>query len=445
LTTLVRNFVADLASLRSRQAIERISAAITPETLAQLASTLETELRENVVNFWLPRCLDEKHGGYLVDFDSTGRFVELDRKALVVQARMLWFLSRLISEKIETPVASAAVLRRAADMGFRFLQERMWDQTHGGFFWEVNRAGTEKKRIAKDAYGQGFALFALSQYYLAVGSAAAKDLADNLFQVLERNMHDDEHGGYIEYLESDWRPPPKGAPRYSHPTPAHLKTANTHLHLLEALTPYVVADPALLARVRLIELIQIQTTTIMRKQNASSYECFDRNWIQAASNRNELTSFGHDLENISLLIEACAAAKIPESPFHGLFRAVFDQVSRHGVDWKVGGVYLYGTVGKPAHHRDKLWWVQAEALLGAMHIYRRFRDRNALAVLLLTWRFIEEALIDHTHGEWFERIRSDGSSLRHKGDEWKTAYHNGRALLGCSKMLRSCDNREKAL
>ena len=205
---------------------------------------------------------------------------------------MLWFLSRLIADGIESPTVSASTLRQAADSGFEFLRDRMWDQVHGGFFWEVNRKGTEKKRIAKDAYGQAFALFALSQYYRAVGDTAAKGLADDHFRVLDSKMHDDEHGGYIEYLEDDWTPTPEGSPRYSDRTPSHLKTTNTHLHLLEGLTPYVIADSSPLGRERLIELIRIQTVTIMRKQHASSYQCFDRNWRPAVSSRNELTSFG---------------------------------------------------------------------------------------------------------------------------------------------------------
>ena len=74
-----------------------------------------------------------------------------------------------------------------------------------------------------------------------------------------------------------------------------------------------------------------------------------------------------------------------------------------------------------------------------MYIYRRFEDQGALALLLLTWRFIDDTLIDHEHGEWFERVRRDGSKLPQKGDEWKSVYHNGRALLGCVEMLRSGD------
>lgn len=442
----IRNRIANLATgIRSRRAVERVSAEVTPETLFQLASKLETELHENIVDFWLPRCRDQEHGGYLVDFDPTGQFLDLDRKSLVVQARMLWFISRLISAGIETSVNSAQVLRQAADSGFQFLREKMWDESHGGFFWEVNRQGDKKTRVAKDAYGQAFALFGLSQYYLAVGDSAALGLANDLFQTIESKMHDDEHGGYIEYLERDWRSAPEGSGRYSDRTPAHLKTTNTHLHILEALTPYVALQSSPLGRERLVELIRIQTTSIMRKQHPSSYECFDRDWRPAASALNERIAFGHDLENISLLVEACAAAKVAEPPLHDLFRQVFDQVSSSGVDWKHGGVYLYGKVGEPSHRREKIWWVQAEALLCAIHLYRRFHDQRALAMFWLTWEFIDRELIDHEYGEWFEAIRPGGLSLRQKGHAWKTGYHNGRALIGCVEMLRSPDHREKAL
>ena len=38
------------------------------------------------------------------------------------------------------------VHREAADTGFRFLRDRMWDSEHGGFFWDVDPTRTKVLR-----------------------------------------------------------------------------------------------------------------------------------------------------------------------------------------------------------------------------------------------------------------------------------------------------------
>ncbi len=88
-------------------------------------------------------------------------------------------------------------------------------QKNGGFYWEVDVTGDKKLQRNKHLYGQAFALYALSEYYLATGKQEALDLAIQLFNVMEAKAHDKMYGGYLEWFNEDWTPaPPGGIPTW---------------------------------------------------------------------------------------------------------------------------------------------------------------------------------------------------------------------------------------
>lgn len=65
------------------------------ENARYYADFFKKELRENLLSFWLPRCLDEKFGGYLNCFTNNGeRLVSYD-KYTWSQGRFLWIFSKL--------------------------------------------------------------------------------------------------------------------------------------------------------------------------------------------------------------------------------------------------------------------------------------------------------------------------------------------------------------
>lgn len=53
------------------------------------------ELKENLLFYWLPRCLDEKNGGYVNCFSNDGRKLVSTNKYTWSQGRFLWVFSRL--------------------------------------------------------------------------------------------------------------------------------------------------------------------------------------------------------------------------------------------------------------------------------------------------------------------------------------------------------------
>jgi mannobiose 2-epimerase len=224
----MRSFVALFTAALLLQAPAR--AADSP--FADLAPSIEKNLSQAVIAFWYPKSIDREDGGYLIDFDAHGAFKGEGPKMIVTQARMLWLSSRLIRER-----RGGDQMREAARQGYRFLMDHMWDREHGGFYWEVDRAGRRVVAPHKHLYGQAFGLYALSEYVRATGDAQALADARRLFDLIESKAHDATYGGYVEFLASDWGPAPPGVQPYLG-VPTGVKTMNTHLHLMEALAAF---------------------------------------------------------------------------------------------------------------------------------------------------------------------------------------------------------------
>jgi mannobiose 2-epimerase len=391
---------------------------------------LETNLMENIVAFWYPQTLDRTNGGYLLNHDIEGRLKGPGTKMIVTQARMVWFYSHLV----RTGHGGREYLD-AANLGYRFLKEKMWDQKNGGFYWEVDVTGKQVLRPDKHLYGQAFALYALSEYYLATGNKEVLDLAVQLFNVMETKAHDNLYGGYLESFNEDWVPIPHGEMSYM--GESDFKLMNTHLHLLEAMTAFYRASKLPLARERLLELIAIQSNAVVRKGLGACTDKYRRNWEPVLTGDYARVSYGHDLENIWLLNDACDAAGISTYPLLDLYRALFDYALKYGFDEDQGGFFYYGPFNQPAQNREKNWWVQSEACVSALCLYRLTQDPKYLRVFEKTYDWIGKHQVDWKNGEWFDTILPDGTPVGDKAQIWKCGYHNGRAMMKCLEILQT--------
>ncbi|MFO1478014.1 MAG: AGE family epimerase/isomerase [Verrucomicrobiota bacterium] len=391
---------------------------------------IESNLFNNIAGFWYPKTLDTTNGGYWIDADIQGRLQGPGNKMIVTQARMVWLYSRLARYGYRPKE-----MLQAADLGYRFLRDKMWDSTNGGFYWMVDATGNRVIRPGKHIYGQSFALYALSEYSLAGTNTEALQLAGKLFDLIESKAHDAQFGGYIESFSQNWTPQLPGEKTYM--GDAEFKLMNTHLHLLESVTAFYRATRLPLARERLRELIDIESNTVVRKGPVACTDKYRRNWEPVLTGDFARVSYGHDLENIWLLIDACNAAGIPNTLFLDLYRALFQYSLQYGFDEKNGGFYYYGGFNQPASNREKNWWVQAEACASALYMYRLTRDPLYLRVFQKTYDWIDTRQVDWKNGEWFETITPDGAPYGDKAQIWKAGYHNGRAMIECLAVLRN--------
>ena len=401
-----------------------------PDTgeLHRLQTGLERMLNENIVSFWYPETLDPA-GGFRLHHDGQGDWLGPADKVLVVQARTVWFFSRLYNdgyggeEHIE-----------AAKHGFEFLRDKMWDPVFGGFFWAVDDAGQIATRPHKHLYAQSFALYALAEYVKATADTSAFDLAQDLFDLLDEKAHDVEYGGYQEWFFRNWQPGPQ--PGTYMPTPPGGKLMNTHLHLMEALTAYYLVSGDERVRERLLELMFVQANAVVRKRLGVCTDKYQRDWTPILEPPHNRVSYGHDIENVWLLIAAHNAAGLTNVPQRDLYRQLMDYALKYGFDHEAGGFYSAGEFDAPADERQKVFWVQAEGMVAALTMYRETGELKYWQAFVKTYDWVVERQADWAHGDWHAVIDKDGAMLGAKAGRWKSPYHNGRAVLESLRLLK---------
>jgi hypothetical protein len=139
--------------------------------LALVREKIFRHFSEGIVPFWAERGIDTEFGGYLTSYDAGGNWIAEDTdKYIVTQTRLIWGFS-LFHQRFPQD-------RRYLDdatQGVDFFIDHFWDQKWGGWFWKVRRDGSLIDP-GKVVYGQSFAIYALSQYYLATGISAVSSM-----------------------------------------------------------------------------------------------------------------------------------------------------------------------------------------------------------------------------------------------------------------------------
>ena len=85
----------------------------------------------------------------------------------------------------------------------------------------------------------------------------------------------------------------------------------------------------------------------------------------------------------------------------------------------------------------RIWWVQAETVIGFLNEYQKHPQKTKfLEASEAEWEFIKEHVIDkRTGSEWFWEVNPDGSPIADRPivEPWKCPYHNGRM---CMEVIR---------
>jgi mannobiose 2-epimerase len=379
-------------------------------------------LTENILPFWRPRLVDHERGGYRLNHDVLGRDLGPSPRHIIAQSRALWFFSRIFS----SPWSDPSDLE-AAEHGYEFLKTQMWDQEHGGFFWEIASDG-ERTRPHKHALAQAYGIYALVAYAKATGDRSALELASAAFAVWDDAAYDTEHGGYREMWSREWSPP-TGIQGYWAHDPDH-KMLDSHLHLTEAFSALYGVEKSERLHGRLCELLQI-----LRYEDESGVggvARFDREWKPLAKDR---VCYGFNLKRIWMVGEACRSAGIDLSAYEDLHAKLLDEAVRFGWDSRDGGFFEAGPPGRAAAELVKPWWSQAEALVCSGEQWKLTCEPAYLALFVRTLEWIVDRQADWIHGDWFENIDYRGRTSGAKAWGWKAPHHNTRAVLRALELL----------
>ena len=80
---------------------------------------------------------------------------------------------------------------------------------------------------------------------------------------------------------------------------------------------------------------------------------------------------------------------------------------------------------------DRIWWVQAEAILGFLNAWQMSGSPLYREAAERCWQYTHTHLRDTLVGEWYWRVGRQGEHFpeEDKAGFWKCPYHNGRMLL----------------
>ncbi len=458
---------------------------MTASDVSSLASELRSELLGNILPYWEKYSRDPVNGGYwgTLRQDNTGDPAE--PRSVVMTARHLWSYS----------AASAALGEprwlESAKWAYDALTDRFLDREFGGVYWAVRPDGTPSV-AKKQIYGEAFAMYGFSEYAQALlsgstsGSAARSPdpteplrHALDLFCLLELHARDPASGGYVEARARDWTP--TSDLKLSDKDIDCDKSMNTNLHVMEALTtlyralgafaaagyatvPGTVAGTATVAelRARVAEaLAALVNATMERILGADAHLdlYFDRDWNPVG----DPVSYGHDIEASWLLweaIEELADFAGPTLPAPGSGPTGRDVPGKGLAErWREGVVRIArvalaegfdpetGALENETHggHRDRtrIWWCQAEALVGFFNAWEMTGERPFLDAALAVWGWIDRFQSDRAGGDWHAAVGPDGAAdlTEPKGGNWKTPYHNARSCMEIMRRARHIGER----
>lgn len=373
-------------------------------------------LTGRVIPFW-ENLHDRENGGYygMVDFSlNTDRHAE---KGTILNSRVLWFFSTAAM------LLKRDDLKREAAHAYRFLKSACLDKEYGGVYWSVNYDGTVRDD-AKYTYNFAFAVYALSAYYRLTSEEEALDIARGLYRLIEEKCADGD--GYLESFDRCFHP--TANEKLSEHGVAAEKTMNTLLHVFEAYSALyeVTGDAEVAQKIRKILNIFLEKVYHPSKRRLEVF--FDAHMNSLL----DLHSYGHDMEASWLLDRGCGLLKDKKlsRKVSAMTSQLTAQVYREGYHRHS----LWNECCRGEEDKMRVWWVQAEAVTGFLHAYRKEPDcREYRQAAADVWNYIETYLVDPRPGsEWFWQVDDDGHPDSRKPivEPWKCPYHNGRMCLG---------------
>ena len=389
---------------------------------------IKDELVNRIIPFW-DGLRDDEYGGWYGLVDDS---LNVDKKAVkgvILHSRILWFYSNAYMT-LKDPK-----LLDNAKHAYEFLSEKCYDKEHGGVYWAVNYDGTPNDDM-KHSYCQAFFIYALSSYYRASGDKKALELAYEVMALVEKHHADDV--AYREKLSRDWTTELANDELSENGLMAD-KTMNTTLHLMEAYTELYLADH----NAKVLERLKFQLDTtydkIFDKEHNKLMVFFDREMNEIG----DVHSYGHDIEATWLTdraLDVIDDGKYAEK-FRDMDKRIAANIAKVAYDSESGS--LLNEVDKGVVNRKRIWWVQAESVVGFLNAYQRgYGGREYLDIAEKIWDYIKDYIVDkRPGGEWHAERDDSGNVIPGNNivDPWKCPYHNGRM---CLEVLRRLDEIE---
>ena len=393
--------------------------------MINLSEELKEELNGRIFPFW-SSLADYDNGGFYGYVGYDCRINKEAEKGVILNTRILWFFSAVYCLEKKTEALELA------NHAYDFMVDKLFDDKYEGLYWMVNFKGqpTDKR---KHIYNQAFGIYGLAEYYKATGKKEALKLAIKLFDLIEIKC--ENSNGYLEEFDRQWNK--KENEMLSENEVISDRTMNTHLHVLEAYTLLYEVSKDVKVRTRLYYLLDLIKSRIYSTTSHSFKVFFDKNWDETI----EMQSYGHDIEG-TWLIDRAAEVLEDKDLIH----------TTHAYTLKIAeNIYknAYSTLGvinetvKGVTDAGRVWWVQAESIVGFYNAYEKTKDNKYLGAVQELWMYIKNFVVDkRENSEWYWKLAEDNSPIIDMPivEPWKCPYHNGRMCIEIiERMEKYCE------
>jgi len=383
-----------------------------------LNNEIVLEFKNHVIPFW-QNLKDDEFGGY---FGLLNYNLDLDKKSekgCILNSRILWFFSnakiRLVSNEYI----------KYADHAYDFLVNKCMDKKYGGVYWSLNYDGSVKDDN-KHTYNQAFAIYALSAYYEATGNNDALKHAFDLFELIEGKCRDKD--GYLECFTFDFKP--AGNDKLSENGVEAKRTMNTLLHVLESYTELFKVSGDYRVKRCIEEILNIFAQKVYDYDEKRLKVFFDEKYNTLI----DLYSYGHDIEAAWLIDRAVEI--IDEKEYSDEFDKITSDIREHIYEEAFDGASLPAEKCEGIVEQSRVWWVQAEAIVGFYSGYEKENNKIKYKKAIKSiWEYIKNYMIDKRIGsEWYwQTDRFGNPSNKPIVEPWKCPYHTGRM---CFELIR---------
>ncbi len=384
------------------------------------------ELKDNILAYWLPRCLDEVHGGYYNCYDNSGRNLVSTDKYTWSQGRFVWMFSKLAATPSNLFSADErsrflALAKNGADflMAHCLLGCEDWRCTF--LMDEAGRAKPVSDGMPLDSsvYADCFVVAGLARYGLSSGDTAAYGFAKKLYRSVLRRIDEGRFNTLPYPLSPEYR---------AHGIPMILDNVTKELYDAAQVMDARYCNELLAKLDRfssdVLEHFADASDTVHEVIRSSDNGFID-NLLGMHANP------GHTIEDMWFIADS--ARILGKNDRVPRICAIVRRALEVGWDDQFGGVLHYAAVkgGAPVDDGtnppeveaepmfrqvvsgwgDKLWWVHSEALYTTMLCYRLSGDEA-----FLTWHdrvrdyvFSHFPNPDKETGEWLQILRRDGT------------------------------------
>lgn len=386
---------------------------------------VKAHLLNDIIPFW-KNLRDDEFGGYYgyMDYD-----LKVDKKAVkgcILNSRITWFFANAY-----TLLKDESLLEEAKH-GFAFMKEHCMDKENGGIFWSMKYDGTPED-TTKHTYNQAFSIYALSSYYEATHDEEALAMAKELFHIIETKCTDEI--GYKEAFDKEFHEVEND--KLSENGVIAEKTMNTLLHVFEAYTELYRVAKLPEVKERLEWIMDTFAGKVYNPKLHRQEVFFDRNMNTIL----DLHSYGHDIETAWLMdrgVEVLGEKKYKEK-MTPITKDLTAEIYKVAFD----GHSLANECEKGVVNVHRIWWVQAETVIGFLNGWQKDPSRTEyLDAAKSEWQFIKDHVMDKRQGsEWFWEVDQSGKPYEGRPivEPWKCPYHNGRM---CFEVIRRLEGKE---